>query len=203
MSILISRCPGVSKTHVHALFNIKQSSEGWRFDTASEATYPPALCKKIATIIVKALTNNGFQEKPSSLSHDLQEPAQKRLYTRATLGRFVRGNKLPPIISEFRCKINVSVTASVLEGQTTPFDNTFAKVLSFTGETSGAPSNSSRMAALGIYRTPAEFITESMSLKHPIDMPSFLPDGLLENVFHLLVTPSKQVCAERLKRSSS
>ena len=193
---LVASCPGVSNSHVHSAFGINKSLDGWKFDTASEATYPPLLCRRVSRIYVSALLLRGYSPAPTSLEDDIVEPNTKRQYTRATLGKFVRGNRLPQLISEFSCKTKCQVPLTVTEGQTIKHEDAYAKVLGFDGEPTGALLT----AQIGIFRTPAQFIDAADRLRHPVDLPSFLPDGLLENVFWLLTTPNDQVARSRLEK---
>ena len=202
---LAASCPGISSSHSHAPFGVSKSEDGWKFDTASEAMYPPLLCKRGADKCVAALEDRGYIPMPPSIHEAISEPQTKRQYTRATLGRFIRGNRLPQLISEFLEKRDHFVPTSAFEGQTIKFLNTYAKVLSYkTGEPTGAPealaSPQSRLVSLGVFRTPAQFIEEARNIKHPIDLPSFLPDGLLENIFWLLTTPKEKIAKTRLDK---
>ena len=54
------RCDG---SHSHKSWSVSKSLDGrWKYDTASEAEYPPVLCQRIAVIV-------------SKLAHALQLPA--------------------------------------------------------------------------------------------------------------------------------
>jgi hypothetical protein len=103
MRSLEGECPGVSLTHVHLPFGAKRLNKVWKFATAEEATYPPIMCRKIAKIAAAFLEAKGVCLKIPEIQDVMVEPLSKRLCNRAAGGKFVRGNKIPPIIADFHC----------------------------------------------------------------------------------------------------
>ena len=87
--------------HTHEPFNISRNSGVWTFDTSKEAEYPTILCQRVAELVVSALIARGWLPLAKSLADADEHFDTKRQRKRSSMGLFVRGNRLPPVISEF------------------------------------------------------------------------------------------------------
>ena len=198
METLAGGCPGQSKTHVHLAFGAAKQSGIWKFATAEEATYPVVLCNKTAKIAAAALQSRGIMLQLDNILQSHTQASTKRHCVRAEGGKFVRGNKLPPIISEFLTTANMLIPTTAQSNDTIPLQNSHkGKVLRITGEPTGEPSF--RQAAVGVYRNPKEFVDAAWEICHPIDMISSLPEVLLRNIFWLITTSTEDIRLFRTK----
>ena len=84
----------------------------WTFDTAKEAEYPRELCVKVSAVVIDAILAKGYVPLPSVLSTADEHPITKKLRLRATVGLFVRGNRLPSMISEYLKIVQLPLTPS-------------------------------------------------------------------------------------------
>ena len=192
---LIATCPGVSETHFHSKFGVNKTSQGWKFDTASEAAYPDDLCKKYAKMIIETLPDPIL-----SGSHNPTAVESNKAALRASVGMFGRGNKFPPLISEFGSVEDIPAINPIEPGSSIDiYPELSSKVLKCTS-TNGADAGAPYLLKVGTYRSPEAFIRQAMDLRHPIDSPSFLPEGLLRNVFKVLTTDPTKVARERLAK---
>ena len=71
------------------------------FDTAGEAAYPPEMCDEIVKICVKLLVEKGFKFFPKAYNLQLEDETDFKR-RRATAAKQPRGNKLPPLMPEFK-----------------------------------------------------------------------------------------------------
>ena len=187
-------CPGVSKTHSHSGFGISKRTGAWKFDTASEATYLPLLCKRAAKKVLEGLIERGWAVQAHAKPTELSEYISDRQSLRASTGLYIRGNRFPALVPEFFERISLPTDRQIGDKFKLP-DGRQGKVLAIEGETSGAP-----IAKIGVYHTPEQFISKASEVRHPIDMPSFLPEHILRNIFWNLTTPKLERCSERLRR---
>jgi hypothetical protein len=104
---LVATCDG---THQHKEFGVRHDGTKWVFDTASEATYPRTLCNKVAAIVSQSLIAAGAMQMPTTFDDADKHPTLKRHKRRAMLGKFIRGNRLPQIISEFSTTVAISAS---------------------------------------------------------------------------------------------
>ena len=211
---LVSRCPGESDVHKHVAFRIHKDSGRWRFDTADEAAYPRTLCLLYAEAVKKSHVEQlspDIETPPDNTvddEHRLSEEEHKlkKAKTRASVGIFVRGNRFPPLISEFSDRFWTEVSGEA--GDIIDVANgRKARILKGNGVSTArhepnagnaSTSSGEHLRCLGVFRTPQEFIEQAKKIRHPIDLPSFLPEGLLRNVFFLLTTPALDVSKDRL-----
>ena len=196
METMEAICPGESADHVHEPFAITRDKGAWTFDTASEATYPPKMCKRMASIISAALQTKGFSSSPASIEDIGAEPLLKRQRTRTSAGLFVRGSKFPPIISEFGATATVEVPHGTAPGTALDVPQGKCRVLKIHGGTTGSPCT----ATVQFWRTPEVFLEAARTIVHPIDLPSFLPEGLLRNIFQILTSSPVAVGKARLEK---
>ena len=196
---LMGDCPGISDIHIHAPFRIFRGPEGWKFDTAEEATYPDELCQKYVTLSKRVMSSptRPHAEKrairPENEQMSEEEHMAKKRFLRSSIGLFIRGNKYPQLIPEF-LERKLMITNAEIGNIISCGDGHFGKVLK------GKRGDSGELAEVGIFRTPEEFIQEAGRGRHPIDLDSFLPEALCANIFFLLTTPSSEVARKRLEK---
>ena len=89
------------KSHSHATFAVTKQSGKWHFSTSDEAAYPTILCNRVARIIVDKLLSLGYSDRPAEWKPDEPAPQNSKEIKRATTGKFVRGNRLVPLLSEY------------------------------------------------------------------------------------------------------
>ena len=196
ISELEATCSGETDTHKHENFSIAKSDAGWKFSTAGEAAYPRLLCERACDIVIRSLLQKGFQPVPETLASSGLNDVQCRQLNRASAGKFVRGNKLLPIISEFAYTA-LSVLSNPVKGALTMFGGRHAKILRVGKRVNVGPSDSGQSGefecAIGVYRTPSEFAAKCSDLLHPVDMPSTLPATILHNIVWNLEHTSLQI----------
>ena len=194
-------CPGQSSSHIHKKFGAEKINGIWKFATAEEATYPQELCRKVSKLVTAELASHGVDLLPTTMSRSGNNHVARRLVNRAIGGKFVRGNKIPPILSEFLEVKELNVPISTCVGTTIEIeDDQKAKVLRLKwGEAGERQSEVDTVGAVvGIFRSPAQFIDAAWSIKHPIDMPSFIPESIVRNLFWLLTTSRDEIIQFRM-----
>ena len=204
LSVLAGKC---NNNHVHEAFGVhrpKDAQGPWRFDTAKEAEYPLELCKKVAGIVLQAIVSKGYIPLPDSLSTADEHPVTKRLRLRASVGLFVRGNRLPPALSEYSEVIQLPLPAEPPAVGTTfqLQDKRTGRVLRHE-PAKGVNSGSSELyqgayLAVGVFRTPQQFADEAALWRHPIDLCTATPDIVKRNLFWQLTTSREDVAKFRL-----
>ena len=204
LMVLAGKCNGL---HSHEPFEVHKPNDAkspWRFDTTKEAEYPLDLCRKVAGFVLQAIISRGFIPLPDSLSTADDHPVTKRFRLRASVGLFVRGNRLPPAISEYAEVIQLPLPAkppavgSTLQLQ----DRRTGRVLRHEPE-KGVRSGTSELfqdayMAVGVYRTPQQFADEAARWRHPIDLCTATPDIVKRNLFWQLTTSKCDVAKFRL-----
>lgn len=203
---LNATCQCALRGFVHAPFEILRNNTGkWNFDTASEAAYPLILCRRVAQIIYEAVLAKGFLPLPLDISQADAHPATKRQRRRASVGLFVRGNKLPQMVSEFGEVITMQLSGGNRVGSTIQLSDS-GKVGKVIRRIEGVNSESSTLResdtsyAVGVFRSPELFLQQAAELRHPIDLESSLPDILKKNIFWALTTTASEINAFRLNQ---
>ena len=162
----------------------------WR--AQGKPPYPPALCDKVANLVYQAALQAGAQAVSP-------EPSAKRTktqpHTMAAAGRQPRGERLPPIISEFKY-----ITTSLTDLQLDPKPDKKlsieqcrqlqvphpSKLLQFTvGKEEGGGKQKRNQLEIGVWRTPEEFMHEASKLQHPFDDDSSVDDSTKLNIYQL------------------
>ncbi|CAE7638477.1 Abcb1a [Symbiodinium sp. CCMP2592] len=189
--------------HKHALWGELRSG--------SDIEFPPRLCRAFAVAVQQHALELGAQQVKTTGSEHASAAKQSRRMAQA--GKQPRGNKLPPVISEFESEIWVlwdlarpgNVPQKLTQSQCQHFSiETTAKLLEFCEV--GDPRYSSLfcpvqdasscgvqrcgvqlpLARLGVYRTPQRFVQEALEAEHPFDGTSMLDDDALRAMFVLL-----------------
>ena len=94
-------CPGESQTHVHLPWG--RSGNTWA--TSEETAYPIPLCQVWASLICRQLVDFGAV-KPVSCVAEMSE-SNPHISARVALGLQPRGRKVPPLVPEFRCVVQL------------------------------------------------------------------------------------------------
>jgi hypothetical protein len=144
--------------HVHLPWGLKSDGS---FATADEAAYPLALCFHMASVLVQHLRSRGFQsfslnDYPSVEANDFHK--KRRL-----LGfQQPRGNRLYALVSEFKDIITLAHNSPIGKDQ---------KLLRHTSKGGDNLDEDQFLCpVVGVFRTPLEFVEESLKVVHPIDM---------------------------------
>lgn len=137
--------------------------------TAEETAYPWDLCRALATKLITQLQKDGLVCSPPVFA--LQEASLQTM--RATTDIQPRKN-LPPMVSEF-VQIRPHPANQPLPAQ--------ARKLS-TPPTGGrcASATDHQSIAIGIHRTPGEFVRDALAIGHPTRLHSMFPDEITEVV---------------------
>ena len=96
--------------HKHAQWNPVQKGQVLVFPTAEEAAYPHLLCKRIVSLVIKHVLQNG------AVQHDVladQLPTPQITSHRWVLDMLPKGKKLKPLVSEFQSYLFFLVNTSV------------------------------------------------------------------------------------------
>jgi hypothetical protein len=182
-------------SHNHESFSITKSQGEWRFATSQEAEYPLLLCKRVAELVFAEIILRGYTALPASLNEADQHNLTKRLRKRASVGIFIRGNRLPPIIEEFHTVVEIFHDAQPGTVITLP-DGRVGKVLRLVKGVSLGAQN----VAVGIFRSPNEFHIAAVQQRHPVDLMTSTPDVTKKNIFWLLTTSAHEVAKFRLQQ---
>lgn len=192
---LVATC---DNSHVHESFNIGKHDGHWKFDTATEATYPKVLCQRVARLVHDALISKGFVALATSITEADEHFLTKRNRQRASVGLFVRGNRLPEVITEFESIAEFPSSAPRAISAEIKFQDSYGKVLRHkSGGDGGA-----QFEIIGLYRTPAQFNQCARKLRHPIDLCTSSPDVLKQNIFWVLTSSQLQVAKFRCEQLS-
>jgi hypothetical protein len=190
---LNAECDGA---HEHLPFRIQNVSGEWRFSTAEEAEYPRKLCNTVANIVVQKLIGKGYAPAPPELLYEGLSNVQLKLVTRATTGKFIRGKRLPQIISEFG-SVEPTFIPSPEVGQNVETGDVHGKVLRLiSGGEDGAENQDN--CAVGVFRTPQEFATDISKIPHPMDQPPNLQNILIDNIAWNLEHTAVEISTFRL-----
>lgn len=200
-------------SHKHEPFAIQKSIDGiWHFDTSKEAAYPKLLCVRAARIIHDSIIGKGYLPLPTNISEADSHPEAKRQKRRASVGLFVRGNKLPPIVTDFQSFVEVCLPQGRVGEVVMMNDGTSAKILRLVTRAIGGSTNLEKVDVkldstntandyiVGVFRTPQQFAAEASKLRHPIDLESSLPDIVKRNIFWILTSTPLQRAKHRLDR---
>ena len=190
-------------SHTHATWGVQKDrgANKWSFKTAEEAEYPAEMCRALAACVARAAVRCGHTAYAYDQQPDLSSaPVNKRM--RIGAGVQARGASVPQLVSEYKNIITVKVTrevfASLKVGTLAPskLSQIPAKVL-HVFERGGRGEDPGCEVALGIYRSPDEFVAEALKSVHPFDSVCTVPDELRVNLFHILTEGREQVSRDR------
>ena len=136
-------------THEHKPWSMSKVDGKWVFPTAEEASYPKVLTDRVALLVLKAL------DLPLPFNLQMNFEADTVQAQAAQAGKQPRGNKLPPLVSEFK-QVHEFKNWEPTEG---------FRVLREYQSRDGTTQNTT---IAGEYRSPKEFITDALLAGHPM-----------------------------------
>jgi hypothetical protein len=151
------------------------------FATAQEAEYPLELCRQVADSVLRAALANGALANPTSL--DAVHAEFSHDFNRIATFQQPRGNRYPQLLSEFK---------TVCYREEVDSSSKF-RLLRFQRGEGGESSE-----VVGVLRSPAEFLQESLGLAHPADHFLCLPDVLKTALYEILTLGPLQITKQRL-----
>ena len=180
-SFLSSLAIQCDNSHPHAPWKMQKVDGVWQFPTAAEAAYPKVLADRVALLLVRGLGVN------LPFNSELADADNSAALQAAQSGKQPRGNKLPPLVSEFKvveqfCKDNLPVNSRVLReiprgSQQAPLEDVFIA---------------------GTYRDPGEFIEAAMEAGHPTEFLSTVNCVHKEVIDFIAVAGPSQVSRHRI-----
>jgi hypothetical protein len=195
---LNAECSG---DHEHLPFRIQTVDGVWQFSTAEEAAYPKVLCDEASDLVLDGVLALGFSPPALSITDPNLNIPQQRQLMRATTGKFVRGKRLPQLLSEFD-RTEQIVLAKPLLNETRELNGDYMKVVRLISRVTDGPHQDTDNywdCIVGVYRKPSSFVEKAKELIHPMDMPAPLPDVILENIAWNLSKSTKEVSAFTLE----
>jgi hypothetical protein len=162
------------------------------FATAGESEYPIGMCRAMVSCIHEYLKPLGFVPKvPAQL--DSMDKLQGHKKRRVVTTNQPRGRKVPDLISEFKAIMKLPPESPTSE---------WHRILRHDverGEMDDEGSFADRAyPVVGIYRTPLEFVNDSMNISHPADLQGVLPDCICQSLSFLLVAEPDEVIRKQL-----
>eukprot|EP00435_Cladocopium_sp_Y103_P036446 s2670_g9.t1 len=166
-------------SHSHAPWGVTKDGS---FATAEECAYDPQLCAHWAEAIAQYAIRLGYAPPPATLQDVAADHLQvKDMANRAFLGAMPRGNKLPPLLTDFLRTTTVSVSAFPFLQHAKPGarlpDNQFfpkgARLLRVFNDQQGVSE-----ADIGLPVEPVDYIKQACTLVHPNMQPVKLPEGM-------------------------
>lgn len=163
-------------SHEHEAWGV--TKEG-AFATAQECAYDPVLCAHWANAIAEYARRLGYHEPPATLDAVAAGHLHvKDLANRAITGNLPRGNKMPPLLTDFlRTEVvdfaNFPFLKQVQPGSRLPDNPHFykgARLLRFLNDQKGVE--------IGMPIEPMEYIKRACKLVHPNMQPVKLPEGM-------------------------
>ena len=141
------------------------------FDTASEAEYPRQFCEALAIAFTVELQSRGF-------SWSLEPPLQEHAAYLAN-NKQPRGARGHAVVSEFKHLVQVTTPAStdlpevIGDNPQYPFEGVpvGAKLVRFQHFQEKGKPVAMKTAVYGVFRTPEEFLSEALKLRHPFNVP--------------------------------
>lgn len=181
------------------------------FDTAGEAEYNPEMCRQILDICIDELQKRGFVFNKETFDSTL-EFAGNHKKRRAVATTQPRGNKLPPLMSEFKSVQKMTVreanqlqakvlrpylAAWILEAgskeaatsETNVKDAINLENISETISSTDIPDDPNSEVVAGVFRTPEEYVAEACALKHPSDLQGGVQEELVHAIFDIFAFP--------------
>ena len=210
-------CP---KNHVHEPWGRVQLGAKRVFATSLEVHYPTGLCDAIAKAFCTHWASRGLQLSPS---------LSVNAFAQASSGRQPCGNKLPPLIPDFKCNfLSLWDDTSCLWPASRPPNDTCKLLHTFSLGRTGVKqclenlTSACKLAHVkveldeqmfgvlfeagvctakifGIFWTCDEFIQQAIEVGHPYDVDRILPPGLEAVMDYHLNCSALEVAKSRLK----
>ena len=187
--------PGVFKAlyatcmddHPHDPWGVSWTMGMWKWDTASEASYPALLAQRAAACLVQYAKDCNWNLQPQPRLHDLSN---------ASIGKQSRKRK--PLVPEYHRVAFQSKHLQIPHG---------AKIIApHQGGMSAEEVNSSSVRNLsaevkvGYFHTPKQFVSMGRCVRHPMDSVEHLESATLSALNFNLQYPSDLVKIERKKK---
>ena len=161
-------------SHVHEPWGLLRSGNTWAFATALECEYPLLLCRRVGQLVYGLALSKGALPQAVQLGESGLTSAQRVKQLRTAAGKLPRGQKLPPLVSEY------------LEVRKVPFgDCSLLPPHKILREFTERGVGGQKFVAAGIYRSPLEFFNECKSKSHPMDMKPPIDDCIKRAIFNL------------------
>ena len=182
--------------HNHLSWGLIRNASKWEFATAAEAAYPKLLCSRISTLLQLRCLRLGL--KPVIPEH----PMANVHAARAATGRQPRGQRLPPLIPEFHYTVEFRGQLPALDSKlklisalpSIPAKSKMLRACDRGNNEAGHPPSH----IFGVYHTPEAFVSKAMSLIHPFDCHTAVPDDMLQCIFNVLTQGPVSVMKHRL-----
>ena len=210
-------CPG---DHPHEPWGVQRSDGKRRFATSLEVHYPQQLCDAIANAILAGLHTRGTSP------HIVPPLAQA---ARAFSNVQTSSNKLPPVVSEFKCLFAAVFhnSAQIWPKQVFAGDYKLLHEFDVGGEDVQQLCNRLveqcaarkldvqiavteleslsvfpcvvKLKIYGLFWSETEFIKKAIEAEHPMDPLLAVPEELRAVISHNLLSPDHVIAAERTK----
>ena len=174
-------------SHKHSPWGFVDNAS-WKFATALEAEYQPALCYSAMICIRERALARGFAQSADSLSSAVLNERQKKLKTRAGTGKLPRGRVLPQLIPEFD---------RIGEAAADPKDKMTKVLRQF--KRGGDGSQQKDVFVVGHYKTPEAFLEAARTVTHPADMTKTTHDRIKRTLFSIATLGPVQLSKNRLQ----
>ena len=172
--------------HTHLPWGLVDLQDGTKlqFSTSLETEYPSQLSKHLAIALLDALQAQGKFLSPANVQEDQLQ--------RLGAGTQPRGIKSPIIMSEFKCKVevtsrNVQVPLHIEDNVHFPFQGvpTNSKLIASRDVVQKGENGEKTIlqkSTFGVFFSPWEFFHRTLSLEHPLDTPQMVESSNLRAI---------------------
>ena len=156
-------------SHPHGEWSVRWTSEGWRFDTSSEAAYPTVLAQRATACLVEAARARGIQLESQIWLHDKSTavPGKQSKRHQPLIPEFHHFGKLPP---GSPCPPNAKIIAPHRGGEVreelSNFDQDDTMGIS---STTVEKSEDMQQKAGFFHSPPKQFLSMAKPVQHPMD----------------------------------
>ena len=197
LTSLAASCPGESPEHKHLPWGVRQKEGRWVFDAAAEGAYPELLCHRVAKLLAKHL---GFSPSPHTRVAD---PIRQIRHSRQLMPEYAEVKRCTPSTLPSLPRKILNQSKGVVEARGSGFSSADSSGTPLEDATpSGTPLEEDLME-VGVYRTPEDFLAESLKLKHPMDSESTISDWNKSALFRMLTTKPSHLVQGRASFLSS
>lgn len=161
------------RSHTHLPWGVDKSSGQWAFATASEAEYPPQLCRTYMDLLCTLVDKQRLEFTTK----------QFRLDTLTKVGnQAIRHKQLVPEFASLQLMDSVNSSKSY-------------KVLRTVSTTDGGGKR--KQFEVGIFRSYEEHVQEALKLPHPIESTDGVPDDLKRAAFNVITKGMYEIAKMR------
>ena len=182
--------------HQHANFISAKMAQGPLTVASSNKSLPKNLCDEMAQRLVLQAKDAGVIQENLELADASLDFEVQRKQLKASAGKFVRGQLLPPIIAEFKTFVEMPIAAGTKVGTNFSKDEVHYKVVRLLD----SGDDRANKAVCGVFRSPEEFIQQARCIKHPVDLNTPIPDSVKKTLFWMLTTAPDEVAKSRLQK---